>query len=232
MSIRVDTVSVLGGFYDELMASSTARTTSARRRGTPSKGDQREEQILTATRSLLTHRPMADVTIDEIASAAGISRTSFYFYFPSKQAVLATLMEQTWDQFSTTHEWFDSDGPHPDLLRAQLDAIADIWRANGPILACVGQSPQGSGYPPLEDFIGRARQRFIERLATKIDRDRALGLAPDGPPATELATLVYIVRDGRLADLTATTTTSETAYIATRNALAEAIIRMIYGILD
>lgn len=210
------------------MAARTTTTASARRRGTPSKGDQREKQILSATRDLLAQRPIDELTIDDISSAAGISRTSFYFYFPSKQAVLATLMEQIWEEFATTHEWFDTDGPDPAGLLTQLDAVAEIWRANGPILTCAKQTPQNSGYRPLDEFVERARGRFVERLAGKIDRDRRLGLAPDGPSALELATLVAVLRDGRLADLTMQPDLDDTDYTRAQEALAEAIIRIIY----
>lgn len=207
---------------------SSAKTAAAgRRRGAPTKGDRREEQILAATRRLLSHRPIGQVTIDEIASAAGISRTSFYFYFPSKQAVLATLMEQTWNEFTSTHEWFDSDGPDLDGLRAQLAAVAAIWRDNGPILACAAQSGQ-SDYPPLQEFLGRARERFVARLAAKIERDRAAGLAPDGPATAELATLVAIVRDGRLAEL-AQGDPDDARDAHALDALTQTIGRMIYG---
>ena len=213
--------------YDEQMSSTTAPRSTSRRRTARSKGDEREEQILSATRELLTRRPMGEVIIDEIASAAGISRTSFYFYFPSKQAVLATLMEQTWDDFTSTHEWFDSVGADRDGLRAQLIAVAEIWRANGPILACATGAGGTSADAALHDFLDRARQRYVERLAAKIERDRSLQLAPQGSPATELATLVAIMRDGRLAEVSASGDTA--AAVAS---LADTIERMIYGRLE
>jgi len=34
------------------------------------------------------------VTIDELAGAAGIARSGFYFYFESKQALLAALVDE------------------------------------------------------------------------------------------------------------------------------------------
>lgn len=202
------------------MTASRTTETTPRRRGARTKGDEREHQILAVTRSLLAHRPMGEITIDEIASAAGISRTSFYFYFPSKQAVLTTLMEQVWDEFSRTHDWFDTTGPDPAGLRRQLEAVAEIWEANGPILACGTQAGPDFGYAPLHEFIDRARRRFVDRLAAKIERDRRAGLAPDGPPAAELATLVAIVRDGAMS-----------AH-GSLDTLTETISRMIYGRID
>ena len=47
--------------------------------------------ILDATRELLLARGYAGTTIDEIARSAGVSRASFYTYFPSKRDVLLAL---------------------------------------------------------------------------------------------------------------------------------------------
>jgi AcrR family transcriptional regulator len=49
------------------------------------------EAILDATRQILLVRGYAGTTIDDIARTAGISRASFYTYFPSKRDVLLVL---------------------------------------------------------------------------------------------------------------------------------------------
>ena len=48
-------------------------------------------KILEATRSIFLTRGYAGTTIDEIAREAGVSRASFYTYFPTKRDVLLTL---------------------------------------------------------------------------------------------------------------------------------------------
>jgi AcrR family transcriptional regulator len=48
-------------------------------------------RILEATRAIFTTRGYAGTTIDEIARLAGISRASFYTYFPTKRDVLLAL---------------------------------------------------------------------------------------------------------------------------------------------
>jgi AcrR family transcriptional regulator len=49
------------------------------------------ESILDATRQIFLLKGYAGTTIDEIARNAGLSRGSFYTYFPSKRDVLLTL---------------------------------------------------------------------------------------------------------------------------------------------
>ena len=38
-------------------------------------------------------RSLSEISVDDLAKGAGISRPTFYFYFPSKEAVLLTLVE-------------------------------------------------------------------------------------------------------------------------------------------
>ena len=68
----------------------------------------------------------------------------------------------------------------------------------------------------------------MARLAAKIERDRAADLAPNGPAAAELATLVAIVRDGRLAEL-AQGDPDDARDTHALDALTQTIGRMIYG---
>ncbi|WP_330179686.1 TetR/AcrR family transcriptional regulator [Nocardia sp. NBC_01503] len=203
-------------------------TEGIRRRGTLSKGDQREAQILDATRHLLMKKPMANLTVDDITNATGISRTSFYFYFPSKQAVLARLMEDVSDRYAQTHVWLPSTGPQRELLHDQLTGAAEIWHDNSTILVCSLEG-YNSNYPPLTEFIASIQNRFTSALAAKIDRDRAAGLAPEGIDSATLAALVALMRDGRLSQLSAAPESEVTQGI---DDLVEAILRLIYGRLD
>ena len=57
-------------------------------------GDDRESAILETAEELLKARPLADISVDDLAKGAGISRPTFYFYFRSKDAVLQTLLER------------------------------------------------------------------------------------------------------------------------------------------
>ncbi|BBA95287.1 putative transcriptional regulator [Actinacidiphila reveromycinica] len=206
------------------MAADTTGGT-VRRRDRPSKGALREERILDATRRLVTERSMADITIDDIAAAAGISRTSFYFYFPTKQAVLAALMEQVWERFGQTHGWFASSGPTRADLLDQLRRVAEMWQENSKVLACAMPGGFAVGYRPLEEFVGRAKQRFVDGLAEKIRRDRAAGLAPEGVDAAVLARMVAVVRDHRISEIT---DLPEEQREGALDELATVVLRMIY----
>src|SRR6476620_7621514 len=79
------------------MASSTATPATRPTRGRRAPrvtGDERERAILETFERLLGERPLHEISVDDLARGAGISRPTFYFYFASKQAVLLTLVDR------------------------------------------------------------------------------------------------------------------------------------------
>jgi TetR/AcrR family transcriptional regulator, ethionamide resistance regulator len=57
-------------------------------------GDDREHAILATFEQLLAERSLHEISVDDLARGAGISRPTFYFYFSSKDAVLLTLLDR------------------------------------------------------------------------------------------------------------------------------------------
>ncbi|GFG72644.1 hypothetical protein MBOT_00090 [Mycobacterium botniense] len=74
-----------------------------RRSARPS-GDDRELAILATAERLLDERPLPDISVDDLAKGAGISRPTFYFYFASKEAVLLTLLDRVVTEADTALE--------------------------------------------------------------------------------------------------------------------------------
>jgi TetR/AcrR family transcriptional regulator, ethionamide resistance regulator len=98
---------------------------------TPTKGDRREQALLTAAERLLTENHFEKATIAELAAEAGISRATFYFYFASKQDLLAAVIESAVaglevrlaDQQASAGE---SAGVG-DIVAGTVRAAADLW---------------------------------------------------------------------------------------------------------
>lgn len=195
-----------------------------RRRTGPSKGDLREAAILDAARALFAEQPYDAVTIDDLARAAGLSRTGFYFYFRTKSAVLTALMTRFWDTLGDSHVWFDSTGPSPGLLREQLRASARLWREHAGVLSCAPTAVASSA--ELREFNARVTERYSRRCADKIRRDQELGTATTTIAADRLAEMVAAIRDARHAQLT--DATDAEIDDAVRD-IAEAVQRLVYG---
>ncbi len=109
--------------------------TRGRRRTTPTKGDQRERAILDAAEEQLDTIGFDQMTIETITRAVGITRGGFYFYFASKNALLAALVERTVATLRAEIEAADTSGGDPALaLRHSIDQTRDMWRDRGSVM--------------------------------------------------------------------------------------------------
>jgi AcrR family transcriptional regulator len=136
---------------------------------------------------LLEERPLGEISVDDLASGAGISRPTFYFYFPSKDAVVLTLLDRLVEQASEARD--------KALARAAADPGASVRESieifygtlgshRALIRAAVSLSASNAEARTLwsqimEGWVGHATER--------IEAARARGVAPAGVPARDLA---------------------------------------------
>lgn len=162
-----------------------------RRRRGPSKGDLRERAILETARALVAHKPLAQITIDELAGGAGISRSSFYFYFDSKHAVIAGLLRELAVRLDADSvEWFAGSGPDDGSLRRTVAVSAELWRDHWQLLRQALLDPDPD--PALKDLRSRINARYVGQMAARIERDRLAGVAPPGPPHADALALALV----------------------------------------
>lgn len=208
-------------------AAGPAATGGARRRG-PRKGDARERAILDHAAVLFGTTALSSITTDDLAAGAGLSRSSFYFYFPSKHAVLAALIAELGDELTAGHNrWLDGSGRDDDAQHEAAAHMAVLWRTHGALIAQARAS--ASDYQPVVEFLDAAAARFASRLAARIVRDREAGLAPDGVAPLTIARMVDAMRCARFAELIGRADARGDS-----RAVADVITltnRMIYGVL-
>ena len=177
-----------------MTTASPPRAVRGRRAPRPS-GDDRELAILDTAIRLLDERQEHEISVDDLAKGAGISRPTFYFYFPSKDAVLMTLLERVitevdaaWDRLvvnppqSRNEFWragialfFESFGAHKEMSRAGYAVRARV--------------------PEAYDMWATAMQRWIDRTAGSIESAREHGTAPETLPAIEIATALNLMNE-------------------------------------
>jgi TetR/AcrR family transcriptional regulator, ethionamide resistance regulator len=158
-----------------------------RRRG-PRKGDLREAAIVDTMAALLGERPFSSLGIDELAQGAGISRSTFYFYFDSREAVLRALSARLSGLvFAASERWLRRGEESPEeALRRAVAAYAELWEEHGAVLRAIANSCAGDD--ELTAFWSEAGERFVTAAAEQIQRERDAGVALPAPPsATDLA---------------------------------------------
>ncbi|MEM8859586.1 MAG: TetR/AcrR family transcriptional regulator [Chloroflexota bacterium] len=73
-------------------------TASKQRKPQQQRSKARTEAILNAAKELIQEKGSSRLKIQEIASRAGITAGSMYQYFPNKEAIILTLLEQYMEQ--------------------------------------------------------------------------------------------------------------------------------------
>jgi AcrR family transcriptional regulator len=160
---------------------------SPRRRG-PTKGALKEDAILATCERLLARKPLNEIGVDELAAGAGISRSTFYFYFESKDAVLRALVARIAEEmFARAESWLDrTDEPAEVTMMRTIEATAKVWEGHGPVLRAAVQN--WGTVPEMRAFGEGLVKRFVDRSAQSIRDAREAGDAPPGPDPDALAT--------------------------------------------
>ncbi|MFI9010757.1 TetR/AcrR family transcriptional regulator [Actinosynnema sp. NPDC053489] len=170
-----------------------AGTVGSRRR--PSKGDLTSQAILDTAERLLQTRSLDDIAVDELASGAGISRSTFYFHFASREAVLHALSAAVLDAlYESASSWLRRGSEPPeDAIRRALGASLALWRKHGPVLRAAVRARDTD--PLIREFFSGVARRFVDATASQIEGERAAGVAPPGPDARSLAAVLVAMNE-------------------------------------
>jgi AcrR family transcriptional regulator len=150
-------------------------------------GDDRERAILATAERLLTDRPLADVSVDDLARGAGLSRPTFYFYFESKEAVVLALLDRVASEARALRGRALQDaGEDPATIwRRGVASIVDTFRSHRALMLAVGQLAAES--EEVRRVWGDIIEGFVEDTVLAIESERRRGAALPGPDARLLA---------------------------------------------
>jgi AcrR family transcriptional regulator len=166
---------------------SSTRASRSRRSSRPS-GDEREQAILATAERLLEERPFADISVDDLAKGAGLSRPTFYFYFKSKEAVLLTLLEpliaRADAEFDGAVQRLPADPRR--VWRGGIKAFFTAFTSHRAV-ARAGTAVLAAS-PEFRAVWSGFMQRWIDQTSAQIAAERARGAAPETLPAADLAT--------------------------------------------
>jgi AcrR family transcriptional regulator len=164
------------------------------RRATRPSGDDREAAILRTLEEMLTERPFAEISVDELAKGAGLSRPTFYFYFASKDAVLVRLFTRAITASGPEQQRnADVPGQRQQAWRDGIYAFFDSLRPHrAVVLAGLGVMATNT---ELREVWSAFMTGWIDYTAALITRERERGAAPDTVPARDLATALNLMNE-------------------------------------
>jgi AcrR family transcriptional regulator len=76
------------------------------------------DEILRVALDLFTQKGFEGTSVRDIATAVGITQSSLYYHFASKDDIVATLMAGRIAEADQLVEWIHRQPPAPDILRA------------------------------------------------------------------------------------------------------------------
>ena len=168
--------------------SSSSASKGRGRRGTRASGDDRERAILETAERLLEERPLSEISVDDLAKGAGISRPTFYFYFPSKDAVVLTIVDRLVADAGGSREEIITalaDGGPQAGFRVGLESLSAAFRAR-PGVVRAGTDLRATNQE-ARDLWAQVMEGWVADVTAVIEAERARGAAPPGQPARDLA---------------------------------------------
>ena len=166
------------GFGDEYAASVTlhgvsdrgtapAQTSSSRAGKTRTRRrlsvDERREELLNAALELFSHRRAADVSIDDVAAAAGASRALVYHYFGSKEELYIAALRTAARRLDLLLQP-PAEGKPLDRLAIVLSRYFDFVEDHADGFAALLRNGPGAREGDIGQIVDHVRNLLINRL--------------------------------------------------------------------
>jgi AcrR family transcriptional regulator len=185
-----------------------------------------ERALLDATDRLMSDgTSFTELSVDRLATEAGISRASFYIYFEDKGHLLRRLATQVFSDLAQgAQRWWGVAGRRdPSDVHTAMAGIIASYRRHQPVLIALNEM---AAYDPL---VGQTYRELLtgisEKLAHVIEEGQADGsIRPQLSAATTASTLTWMVERTCQQNLP----TQPASYDAE---LADALTEIVWGAL-
>lgn len=184
-----------------------------------SSGDATREAILVAAYRLFFRNGFARVSVDAVAQAAGVTKKTLYYHFPSKDSLAAAVMDhQSPFALKTVEGWLNEPARDPGKVVAGLFERFEAW-ASGPHFHGLGFTRIVMELADLPGHPARAAASRHKRLVEGRLRETFASLGLDKPEAVARQIVVLIEGANALMLIH-----GDPAYIRTAATIAEGIV--------
>jgi AcrR family transcriptional regulator len=147
--------------------------------------DARREQLLSAGGELLGRRPFDEVSIEEIAEAAGVSKGLLYHYFPTKKEFVLAALERAEQELAELTAP-DQSLPPAEQLGASLDRFLDFVEEHAVAYTAIWRS-RGGGDSEIQAALESGRQQRMDAVIDALAVWEAAPASTVRTPALETA---------------------------------------------
>lgn len=146
--------------------------------------EERRQQLIGVALELFSRRSPDDVSIDEIASAAGISRPLVYHYFPGKLSLYEAALSRAADDLASRFVE-PREGPLGARLVRVMGRYFDFVDEHGPGFSALMRGGPAVGSSTTNALIDSVRQAAYEQILSHMG-------AVDPPARLELVVRSWI----------------------------------------
>lgn len=196
---------------------------------TTPRGDDRRRALLAALKELLREHPFHDIEISHISQRAGVARSGFYFYFPTKGAAVAVLLESLFEQIMVSGtDWLARhDSQQAERFSGSMATHVALWDEHAHLL--VAMFDAAGSDPDVRGSWDGWLDVQVDRLTEQIELERELGLAEPGVHAGTTAMLLLGMNVRALERHVRAVVAGDPPAPELPAALAEVWVRTIYG---
>ena len=136
--------------------------------------DSRRAQLLDLGMRIFTEKTYDEVSIDDLAKAAGISKGLLYHYFPTKRDLYLTGLRAIADELLERTNVMNLDLPPIDRVRAGIDAYLTFVSERARPYVALMRGGIGSD-PEVLEIIENVRSQLVERFFSSTHSPLAAG---------------------------------------------------------
>ncbi len=144
----------------------------------PRKSERTRIAIPNAALEFLWAQPFREMTVAELMSIAGVSRSAFYQYFKDLHELMETLLQDVAEAiFGAAEPWLTGEGEHTELLERSLSELVEVCHERGPILRAVAEASTSD--VRLERAWAGFLKQFDDAVCEQIEKHQKAGLIPE-----------------------------------------------------
>jgi TetR/AcrR family transcriptional regulator, ethionamide resistance regulator len=146
--------------------------------GTPRERRQKARQrIISNALRLAEKGSFRDLTIDEIARSANVSRPAFYTHFSDKEELLLVAVGEVSEQlYEMADRWWHGVGPPAQRVRQAIEGVVSVYAGEARLLRIAAEVATYDD--EMQALWLDIAERFIEATADHIRSEQEVGLIP------------------------------------------------------
>ena len=139
------------------------------------KSERTRQSILDAALEFLWTHPFRELTVGELMSLAGTSRSAFYRYFEDLHDLMEVLLRGVGkDIIEVAGPWLQGEGDPIPLLEETVDGLVRVCYQQGPVVRAVSDAA------PMDERLEKAWTDFLkdfdDAATQRIEQHQAVGL--------------------------------------------------------